>query len=73
MRSFFFRVSHRANGEHPVEMIDEVVAVFVVKMRQDLGVGLCVKFMAAFFEIGSHLAVIVELAVHHHDDASGLR
>src|SRR5258708_5994540 len=54
--------------EHPIDMIDKIVAVFLIKMRDDLGVGLRNELVPAFFEGLAALAIIVKLAVHHHDD-----
>ena len=53
---------------HPVEVIHEVLAVLFVKVRQYLGVGLGNELVTTFFEVGADLAVVIQLAVHHHDD-----
>src|ERR1700732_1405147 len=53
-------------GEHAVEMLNHLTAVFFVKMRQDFGVRGTAKRVAARFQIGAQLAVVVEFAVEDH-------
>ena len=47
---FLPRVPQR-DREHSVEMIDKILAVLLVKMRNDLGVGLRDELVTAFLEI----------------------
>ena len=47
---FFSRVPQR-DREHPVEVLDKILAVDLVKMRDDLGVGLRDEFVAFLLEI----------------------
>lgn len=67
-KSFATRVPQR-KGEHSIQMIDHRVAVSLIKMRQNFGVGLRRESMALLFELRANLAKIVKFAIHHSDDA----
>src|SRR5215213_10095732 len=61
---FLLRVP-QGDREHPVDVIHKIVTVDLIKMRNDLNIGLSAKFVPAFFQIGADLAKVVQLAVHH--------
>src|SRR5687767_12069172 len=65
---FLFRVPQR-DREHPVYVIDKILAVNLIKMGYDLYIGLRAKLVPAFFKIRANLSKVVQLAVHHRDDA----
>src|SRR3954447_16374319 len=60
---FFLSSVPQRNREHPVEMVDEIIAVFLVQMRYDLGIGLCDELVSLLFEFEAHVAIVVKLAV----------
>ena len=55
---FLSRIPQR-DREHAVDMIDQIVAIDLIQMRDDLDIGLRAKFVSAPFEIRTNLAVIV--------------
>src|ERR671919_336702 len=52
---------------HSIYMIEQSIAIFLVKVRKYFGIGFGSETMPAFFQIGPNFAVIIKLAVHHHD------
>src|SRR5690606_29551568 len=66
---FAARVPER-KGVHAVDVLEQGVAVFLVEMREDLGVGLGGELVAFCLELRADLAVVVQLAVHHDDDGT---
>src|SRR5690606_9889411 len=55
---------------HSIDMVDERIAVFCIKMRQYLGVRSRYEHNAFFFEFRTQLVIVVQLAVHHHDEGA---
>src|SRR5437588_12747858 len=58
----------KRDREHSVQSIDKSLAVFLVKMRDDLGIGRGGEAVSFLLEIATDLAVVVELAILHRDD-----
>ena len=65
---FFLSRVPESDGVHAVEVIDEIIAVLLVKVRNDLYVGLRYKLVALLFQFGADLAKVVQLAIDHCDD-----
>ncbi len=49
-------------------MIDKCIAEFLVQVGQYLGIAFRDELKSVFLQLRTHLAVVVQLAVHHHDD-----
>src|SRR4051812_34493542 len=55
--------------KHPVEVLDHVAAVLLIKMRQDFSVRFTAEPMAASFEVVAQFAIVINLAVENYRDA----
>jgi len=64
-------VPHR-DGKHPVEVFDEVGAVLLVEVRDDLGVGFGAQLVALGDELFRQIRSVVDLAVADRPDAAVL-
>src|SRR5829696_6484562 len=58
-----------SEGKHAVELSNHCVAVLFVQVRQHLGIRSTAKSMSTFFEIGTQLAIVIDLAVEDYGDA----
>src|SRR5262245_61936866 len=49
------------NSKHSVEMVNKIIAIFLIKVWDDLGVGLRDEFVAGFFQLFADLTIVVQL------------
>ena len=56
-------------GKHSAQMIDAVIAPFLVGMHDALGIGCRPKLMSPLFELGFQLPIVVNFPVEHNPDS----